>query len=359
MPRTKWQQFLASDLAVLLLIALIRVALHLFTNNNSGFHRDELNTIALARPGLGVRGVPAADALPDTRFTRPLWRVRRQRAALLGVGPGRRDRRDRADGARDGRAAPAQVLAALAVAISPVSIAMGTMMMYVSFDYLWWLLAAFFLVKLIWTEDPRWWLGVGAAIGLGAMTRYTIVIAVAAMSVGVLLTPARRYILSRWFLAGIGVAALICLPNFIWQAQHDFIALTFTRAIHQRDIEWGRTATFFVDQLYQSSHPFTIPLWIAGLYFYFLSPMGRRFRALGWTAAAAFALFYLSEGRGYYTAPTYPILCAGGTLTVQELAGRLKPRAARVAWSAIYTVLVVGGVLVLALDLPIAPAGSS
>ena len=83
----------------------------------------------------------------------------------------------------------AQVLAALAVAITPVSIAMGTMMMYVSFDYLWWVLAAFFMVKLIRTEDPRWWLGVGAAIGLGAMTRYTIVICVAALAVGVLLTP--------------------------------------------------------------------------------------------------------------------------------------------------------------------------
>ena len=44
---------------------------------------------------------------------------------------------------------------------------------------------------------------------------------------------------------------------------------------------------------------------------------------------AAFVLFYVSQGRGYYTGPIYPILLAGGAVALQELADRLSPRPAR------------------------------
>jgi hypothetical protein len=37
-----------------------------------------------------------------------------------------------------------------------------------SFDYLWWVMIAFFTVRLLKTDDPRYWLGIGAGIGLAA-----------------------------------------------------------------------------------------------------------------------------------------------------------------------------------------------
>jgi hypothetical protein len=360
MSRRKFRQFLASDLALLLGIALVRVILHLLTNNNAGFHRDELNTIALARRlAWGYTEYPPLTPFltrvslvlfGESGVSVRLFSVLAQGVAIVVAGL--------MAGEMGGRRG-AKALAAMAVAVSSVSVAMGTLMMYVSFDFLWWLLAAYFTVKIIHTEDPRWWLGVGAAIGLGAMTRYTIVIAVPALAVGFLLTRARRYLLSWWLLAGVGVAALVCLPNFIWQAQHGFIALEFTSAIHRRDILWGRTQAFFVDQVKEASNPLTVPLWIVGLYYYFLTPLGRRYAALGWMAVSAFVLFYISQGRGYYTGPIYPILTTGGAVAVQELVARLKPRAARAIWATAYTLVVIGGVGALALDLPVAPEGSA
>jgi len=47
-------------------------------------------------------------------------------------------------------------------------------MQYVSFDYLFWVLTAYFVVKLLNTEDPRWWIAIGACIGLGLETKYTM-----------------------------------------------------------------------------------------------------------------------------------------------------------------------------------------
>jgi len=41
--------FLKSDLGILVFIAIIRLVLHTFTNNQYGFHRDELQTLDDAR----------------------------------------------------------------------------------------------------------------------------------------------------------------------------------------------------------------------------------------------------------------------------------------------------------------------
>jgi 4-amino-4-deoxy-L-arabinose transferase-like glycosyltransferase len=68
----------------------------------------------------------------------------------------------------------AQIVTALAVAVAPVSLIQGTLFQYVSFDYLWWVLIAYLVIRLLKSEYLRWWLGIGAVIGLGMMNKYTI-----------------------------------------------------------------------------------------------------------------------------------------------------------------------------------------
>jgi 4-amino-4-deoxy-L-arabinose transferase-like glycosyltransferase len=60
----------------------------------------------------------------------------------------------------------AQIVAALAAAIGGVAFWGGRLFQYVSFDYLWWVAAAYFMVRLLASDDPRWCLAIGAAIGL-------------------------------------------------------------------------------------------------------------------------------------------------------------------------------------------------
>jgi hypothetical protein len=55
-----------------------------------------------------------------------------------------------------------------------MSLSAGALFQYVSFDYLWWVLIAYLTTRLLKSEDPRWWLGIGAVAGLGMMTKYTI-----------------------------------------------------------------------------------------------------------------------------------------------------------------------------------------
>src|SRR5208283_1616808 len=78
----------------------------------------------------------------------------------------------------------AQLVAALAAAIGPVSMSSGALLQYVAFDYLWWVLTAYLIIRLLRTEEPRLWLGIGAAIGMGMMTKYTMIFLVAGIVVG-------------------------------------------------------------------------------------------------------------------------------------------------------------------------------
>jgi len=113
----------------------------------------------------------------------------------------------------------AQILAGLAVAIGPVTVSAGGLFQYVSFDFLWWLAVAYFTVRLVSTDDPRCWFGIGAAIGLGMLTKYTIGVLVLGLVLGVVLTPARRYFKSGWLWAGVALAVMIFVPNAVWQVR--------------------------------------------------------------------------------------------------------------------------------------------
>ncbi len=213
----------------------------------------------------------------------------------------------------------AQIVAALAVAVSPVSMSAGHLFQYVSFDLLWSVLAVYFVIRLLESGDGRWWIAVGAAIGLGLMTRYTIAWLVAGLAVGFLLTPARRLLMSGWLIAGAAVALVIVLPNLIWQASHGFISLDFLRSIHARDIRIGRTDGFLWKQLLVPANLFTIPLWIAGLFFYFRKPAGRALpRRWDGPLWQRWPCSPWSSARDYYTAPLYPMLLAAGAVMWEQ-----------------------------------------
>lgn len=200
----------------------------------------------------------------------------------------------------------AQVLAALAASISGVAFSAGMLFQYVSFDYLWWVAAAYFMVRLLASDDPRWFLALGTAIGLGMLTKYTMMFLAVGIAAGVLLTPARRYLRSPWLWCGVALASVIFLPNFQWQIRHHFVSLDALQSIHARDIRMGRTDGFVLDQFWIATNPATVPLWLAGLYNLFATKDGKCYRPIGWMFIVTFLLFVLGRGRSYYMARVIP-----------------------------------------------------
>jgi len=355
-----WQVFVHTDLALLILAASIRVAIHLLTNHQYGFHRDELAMLDDARHlAWGYVTYPPLTAfltrLGFELFGASLSGLRllpaiSQGICMLLVG--------RMAGALGGKR-PAQLLAAVAAGSAPVAMHDGATFQYVAFDYFFWVLLAYGLLRLLHTDNPRWWLLIGVAIGLGMMNKFTMAFLAAALVVAILLTPARRYLRSPWLWAGAALALLIYLPNLLWQIQHNFISLDFLSSIHGRDIEIGRTDAFLIEQFFVATNPVTLPLWVAGLYFYLRAQDGSRYRTLGWMFVAVFGLFLVTRGRSYYTTPAYPMLLAAGAVCWQRwLAGKAPETARRwrqITWGS----LAAGTLFAIAVALPLAPFNSA
>jgi len=252
----------------------------------------------------------------------------------------------------------AQILAALAIAATGHSLFSGSFMSYSSFDYLWWVLAAYFVIRLLKSDDSRWWVAIGAAIGLGMMTKYTMGFLVLGVVGGVLLTPARRYLKSPWLWWGAAAAILVVLPNIVWQIQHHFIAFEFMKSIHARDIRWGWTDFFLLGQLWRATNAATVPLWCAGLWYFFAVPDGKRYRLLGWMYVIPLLAFLFARGRDYYLAPAYPMLLAAGAVWGEQWVRSLSTRSALTVRQIAWTVLAVNGVAYAAVTLPVAPLNS-
>jgi len=105
-----------------------------------------------------------------------------------------------------------QVLAAVATCVAPVALAQGAVFQYVSFDYLWGVLATYFLVRLCKSGGARWWVAIGFALGLGMETRYTAGFWTLGIVAGVLLSDGRKYLASKWLWIGVGISVLLFLP---------------------------------------------------------------------------------------------------------------------------------------------------
>jgi hypothetical protein len=343
----------------LALLALAFVALHLLTNGQYGFHRDELATLADARhlawgyvayPPLTPAVARVAlelfgPSLPGLRLFATLG----QAASMVLVGLMARDL---------GGGRFAQAVAALAAATAPIALIMGALFQYVGFDYLWWVVASYCTIRLLRSENPHWWIGIGAAIGLGMLTKYTMAVFVAGLVAGVLLTSTRRYLTSRWLWIGALVAFLIFLPNLIWQIQHGFVSLEFLSAIRARDVALGRTDDFLLEQFFVCTSVVAAPLWIAGLLYYFVSRSSHRFRLLGWMYVVPFVLLLLTHGRAYYLGPAYPMLIAAGAVVVERWLASLRRTQSRIFRGVTWAALAIGTVIGCALSLPIAPVGS-
>ena len=253
----------------------------------------------------------------------------------------------------------AMLVAAVAAGIAGPICFGGSFLSYMSFDVLWWVVVAWATARLLETEDARWWIAIGAGMGLGLLTKYTIAFFAVGLLGGMLLTPNRRYLRSGWFWGGVGVALVLALPVIVWQTQHHFAALAWMKSIHARDVSMGRADSFIPSQFWNTTNAATVPIWCAGLWFLFATPAGKPFRMLGWMYAIPLILFVVARGREYYIAPAYPMLMAAGTVWGQSWMATRSPRAQRVIQRVTRNSLIIGGLAVFAVTLPIAPIQSA
>jgi len=343
------------DLSVPLSLGAVKLIVHLLLIRRYGHHRDELYFIECAeRLDLGYVDhaplVPWIARLVGAPFGYDLAALRLPAVlagavlvfltALLAK--------------RLGGGGFAQLLAGLSAIAAPAYMRMAKILCIPIFEQLFWTVCALLLVRIATTRPGREaagrWLVLGVIAGLGLLNKHSMLIWGAAAFTAIVLTPSlRKHLRTPWpWLAG-ALSLVIFAPNVYWQATHDWATVRFLTNMSEGLLSKVPRAIFLAGNVLYMN-PLTLPVWGAGLIFFF-SREGREQRALGIIFVTALAILLLTHGKPYYLAPAYPPLFAAGGVWLER---RISRQAGRIG---LVGAIAAGTLLLAPVGLPLAPIG--
>jgi hypothetical protein len=311
-----------SGSAIVLYLALARMVLYWFSAPNYGYFRDELYHLACSEhPAWGYVDQPPligwmAWLLQHTIGT-SLWALRLLPALAGAATIVLAGALARQLGGRRW----AMFLAGLAALVAPVLLAMTHIFTMNAFDPLLWTALAYLVVLIAQTNRQSLWLSFGAIAGITILNKYGIVFWLLGLIVGICLTSLRRSLRHRWFWLGCALAAVMVLPNFMWQAQHRFPFLQLMQNIRQngRDIVLPPLPFLFAQFRMLG---FVAALLVPFAILFGFTKRGRPFRPLAWAYLVFLAVMMLLHGKLYYLAPVYPGVFAAGAVGIETVTAR-------------------------------------
>ena len=242
----------------------------------------------------------------------------------------------------------AQVLTAVFIAANPLFLRPGTLFQPVVFDQFWWTLALLALIATQATRDPRAWVALGIAGGLGLLTKFSILI----LGFGVLVAlviDAREELRTRGPWIALVIALAIGSPSVIGQIRLGWPLVNQMSTLQAQQLTHVTYADFLM--FFIRLGPATVfAAW--GLVALFRDPGWRAQRIVGITCAAAFAVVFVLKGKPYYIGPIYPTLLAAGSVQLVRLGAG---RSARVLRAAAIAAVLLYGLFTLPFALPILP----
>ena len=323
------------------------MTLELAVSARYGFHRDELYFMAAGRHlAFGyVDQPPVAPLL--TRIGTTLFGTSptavRVFPALAGgavvVGTGA------TAGALGGNRF-AQLLAALAMACSPILLGSAHLAGTTVYDLAAWTFTIWFVLRAVVHGRHRSWLAAGAVAGLGLENKDLILLLGVALVIGFLLTSTRSVLATKWPWLGALVAVVLWTPNLIWQLTTSTPALAMARSLRAEHSAASDYAGFVPGQVILAG-VLAFPIVVVGIG-HLVRRRDLRFAIVSVGVVVAY-VFIVVPGRPYYTAGVLPLLFGAGASRIED---HQVERIRRKVWLAAPA---LGAVLSVALVLPVLP----
>lgn len=217
----------------------------------------------------------------------------------------------------------AQTLAAAATAFGGVTMANGHRLSTASIDTLVWAAVLVLVTEALLTDRPRLWLVAGLVAGLGLSNKSGVVVLIAAVLVAAATVPVgRRHLATVWPWLGGLAAAVIWLPNLLWQARHDWPQLTLAEDIQAEYGGLGGRIDLVVQAVLMYS-PVLAVVWIGGTVALLRRPSWREARPVALVFLLSLGAFLVIGGKGYYLAGAIvPLLAAGFVALAERSPGR-------------------------------------
>ena len=351
--RVRARESARASIALLLSLALAKLLIQFAGINHYGFFRDELYYIACGEhlawgyidqpPLIALTAWFARHTFGESLFAVRLLPAVAGAAVVFLTGWIARE---------FGGGLFAQFLAALAMLFAPAYLAFDSFLSMNAFEPLFWVLCAWIAIRIVKGASPKLWLAFGAIAGLGLENKHTMLVFGFALVAGLLISGHGRLFGSKWVWIGGAIALAMFLPNLLWEARNGWPQILVVRNAQKfKNVEIG-SLRFFADQIL-FLQPIELPVWLAGLVWFFVTPEGKRFRFLGWAYLIVMIVFIVLHGKSYYALPIYPILMASGGVALEQFFFGARRR--RWLASAYCSLIVIAGLVTLPFGVPLLP----
>jgi Dolichyl-phosphate-mannose-protein mannosyltransferase len=254
-----------------------------------------------------------------------------------------------------------QLLAALATATCGEFLGAMHELTTTAPDFVFWAVTLLLVMRLLASEDPRWWMAIGGCVGIGSEAKWNIGFLAAAVVAGFAFTGladtgTRRLLRSRYLLAGGVIAAALAAPDLAWQALHGWPNLDVFRALqgaagHNRAVFWPGQILY--------TGPVATPMWVAGVIWSLRSAAARRFRPVAIACVITIALQFVLGGKVYYPGGAFTFLLAAGSVPLERWLGARRPLIRTGALTRTVTPAALAGAAMLASAAVAAPVALS
>ncbi|MFQ5634148.1 MAG: ArnT family glycosyltransferase [Gammaproteobacteria bacterium] len=240
----------------------------------------------------------------------------------------------------------AQWVTAIIVLLAPGFVSIHAIFTMNVFDQLWWVMSIWLLLRYLDGDGSGYMLATGAVLGVGIMTKLSILALCAALPLGLLIWYPGLYRRGE-FWAAVFLAVLIALPFAVWQVANGFPFLDFVAAYG------GEPPQAMVLQdpaigLFITMNPIFALVWVPGAVAALLSPQ-RRIRLLGTVAWICVALFVLAGVKFYFAVPVFVVFIVAGAMLWEKLL------ASRPALRVLLVAVLLSGVISVPTAAPVLP----
>jgi 4-amino-4-deoxy-L-arabinose transferase-like glycosyltransferase len=216
-------------------------------------------------------------------------------------------------------------------------------------EVFFWTMIAYSVIRFVQTQKNKWLYFLGASIGLGMLSKYSVALFTVSILIGLAITKHRAIFSNKHFWIASAIAFIIFLPNLLWQYAYHFPVIFHMRRLQQTQLQYINPSDFLKDQLLM--HFPCLFIWLAGLWHVGFTSKGKEYRFIGWAYIIVILLLLIGHGKNYYSLGAYPVLFAFGAYHLEQYT-LVKRRWLRYAFVFIPFVL---GVPFIPLALPILP----
>ncbi len=193
----------------------------------------------------------------------------------------------------------------------------GSLYSYDSLSFVVWAAVFYLIVRMLNGADQRLWLVAGLLMGIGMLTKLTILFLGFSIFVTLWLVPQRTWYKSPWIWLG-GVIALLCgIPYMYWQGTHDWYFLSYAATYAGRTTHAAPVLDFLWNQLLPNN-PVLFPVWLTGLLMLLFRREWKAYRFFGYCYIILCVSLFIFGGQFYFVIPMYGVLLAAGAVRIEQ-----------------------------------------